>query len=152
MASMQYVRIHHENAALLHRVADEVFDEPIMPERVAAYLENPANLLILAVTDGVVIGQIAAVLHLHPDKPIELYIDEVGVTPQYRQQGVATRLMEEIITLGKTLGCEEVWLGTELDNIPARALYDRYTTAEEIVMYAWELESSQILLNPRGES
>jgi ribosomal protein S18 acetylase RimI-like enzyme len=151
MSSIRYYRIHHENAALLHRVADEVFDEPIVPERLAAYLENPANLLILAVTDGVVIGQVAAVLHLHPDKPIELYIDEVGVTPQYRQQGVATRLMEEIITLGKILGCEEVWLGTELDNIPARALYDRYATAEEIVIYAWELESFETSPKSRGE-
>ncbi len=141
MPSIEYCRIHHKNAALLDKVAVDVFDEPIMPERMVTYLGNPANLLILAVTDGVVIGQVAAVLHHHPDKPTELYIDEVGVTPQYQRQGVATRLMEEIVVWGKALDCEEVWLGTELDNVAARALYARYAAAQKIIMYAWELET-----------
>ena len=140
MPSIDYCRIHHENTNLLDRVAVDVFDEPILPERLATYLEHPANLLIVAVTDGVVIGQVAAVLHHHPDKPIELYVDDLGVTPQYQRQGVATRLMEEMVTWGKTLGCEEVWLVTEIDNIAARALYVRFAAAQEIVMYSWELE------------
>jgi ribosomal protein S18 acetylase RimI-like enzyme len=142
MPAIDYCRIRHENANLLTRVAIDVFDEPVLPERLASYLENPANLLILAVSDGVVIGQVAAVLHHHPDKPTELYIDEVGVTPEYQRQGVATRLMEEIVIWGKALGCEEVWLGTEIDNTAARALYVRYAQAQEIVMYSWELEES----------
>jgi ribosomal protein S18 acetylase RimI-like enzyme len=142
MPAIDYCRIRHENANLLARVAVDVFDEPIVPERLASYLENPANLLILAVSDGVVIGQVAAVLHHHPDKSTELYIDEVGVTPAYQRQGVATKLMEEIIIWGKSLGCEEVWLGTEIDNTAARALYVRYAAAQEIVMYSWELEES----------
>lgn len=141
MPSIDYTRIRHENADLLDRVALDVFDEPILPERLAAYLEHPTNLLIVAVIDGEVIGQVAAVLHHHPDKPTELYIDEVGVTPKHQQQGIATRLMEEIIALGKTLDCEEVWLGTEIDNVAARALYVRYAAAQEIIVYSWELES-----------
>ncbi len=152
MSSIQYVRVHHGNAVLLNQVADEVFDEPIVSARVTAYLENPANLLIVAVTDGLVIGQLAAVLHYHPDKPIELYIDEVGVTMQYQRQGVATRLMEEIVTWGKALGCEEVWLGTEIDNVAARALYARYAPAQEIVMYAWELETPTTSPKSRSEA
>jgi ribosomal protein S18 acetylase RimI-like enzyme len=142
MPAIDYCQIRLENANLLDQVAVDVFDEPIVPERLASYLENPANLLIVAVTEGMVIGQAAAVLHHHPDKPIELYIDEVGVTPEYQRQGVATRLMEEIVTLGKALGCEEVWLGTEIDNMAARALYVRYAQAQEIVMYSWELKKS----------
>jgi ribosomal protein S18 acetylase RimI-like enzyme len=140
MPSINYTRICLENTDLLDRVAVDVFDEPIMPEHLATYLEHPTNLLIVAVTDGVVIGQVAAVLHHHPDKPTELYIDEVGVTPEHQRQGIATRLMEEIVTWGKTLGCEEVWLGTEIENTAARALYVRYAEAQEIVMYSWELE------------
>jgi ribosomal protein S18 acetylase RimI-like enzyme len=141
MPSINYTRIRSENTELLDRVAVDVFDEPIVPKRLAAHLENPANLLIVAVTDGVVIGQVAAVLHHHPDKPTELYVDEVGVTPEHQRQGIATRLMEEIVTWGKSLGCEEVWLGTEIDNTAARALYVQYAEAQEIVMYSWELES-----------
>jgi ribosomal protein S18 acetylase RimI-like enzyme len=140
MPSIEYTRIHHENTNLLDRVAVDVFDEPILPERLAAYLEQSTNLLIVAVRDGVVIGQVAAVLHHHPDKPTELYIDELGVTPQYQRQGVATRLMEEIVILGKTLGCEEVWLGTDIDNVAARALYARFAAAQEIVMYSWQIK------------
>ena len=139
MPSINYTRIRLENADLLDHVAVDVFDEPILPKRLATYLEQPTNLLIVAVTDGLVIGQVAAVLHHHPDKPTELYIDELGITPQYQRQGVATRLMEEIVAWGETLGCEEVWLGTEIDNIAARALYVRYAAAQKIVMYSWGL-------------
>ena len=140
MPPIDYAQIRHKNMNLLDRVAVDVFDEPILPERLATYLEHPTNLLIVAVTDGVVIGQAAAVLHHHPDKPTELYVDELGVTPEHLRRGIATRLMEEIVALGKTLGCEEVWLGTEIENAAARALYVRYAAAQEIVLYSWELK------------
>jgi ribosomal protein S18 acetylase RimI-like enzyme len=140
MPPIDYIQIHHKNTNLLDRVAVDVFDEPILLERLFTYLENSANLLIVAVTDGVVIGQVAAVLHRHPDRPTDLYIDNLGVTPEYQRQAIATRLIKEIVTCGKMFGCEEVWLATEIDNTAARALYVRYAKAQEIVMYSWGLD------------
>jgi ribosomal protein S18 acetylase RimI-like enzyme len=137
--SIEIRRITAHDTAVFERIAEDVFDEPIVPERLAAYLTNPANLMVLALVNGEVIGQVAAVLHQHPDKRTELYVDEVGVTPRFQRQGVAKQMMQEMLVWGKELGCEEVWLGTEPENVAARALYARFAEAEPIVMYQWDL-------------
>lgn len=125
------------DAALFDRVAEEVFDEPIDPERLKAYLAQPGHPMVVALADGEMIGQVAAVIHRHPDKPTELYIDEVGVTPAWQRRGVAQQMLEAMFACGRALGCEEAWVGTEPDNLPARRLYERHChrPAETFVMY-----------------
>ncbi len=137
--SIEIKRITTDDKAFFQQIADDVFDEAIVPERLAAYLKNPANLMILARVNGEVIGQVAAVLHHHPDKPTELCVDEVGVTSRFQRQGIAKQMMEEMLVWGRECGCEEVWLGTEPENVPARALYARFAEAEPIMMYQWDL-------------
>ncbi|WP_054310408.1 GNAT family N-acetyltransferase [Mesorhizobium sp. 1M-11] len=129
--------------AFLERVAEEVFDEPIEPARLAAHLAAPGHLMIVALADGLVVGQCAAVIHRHPDKPTELYVDEVGVSPAFQRQGVARSMLAAMFALGRELGCEEAWVGTEPDNIAARALYENLPEsgepAESFVMYVYKL-------------
>jgi ribosomal protein S18 acetylase RimI-like enzyme len=137
---IQVIRLHSSDAAILHRVAEGVFDVPVDPVRLAAYLAEPGHLLMVALAGGEVVAQCAAVIHRHPDKPTELYIDEVGVAPNYQRQGIARRLLDAMLALGKALGCEEAWVGTEPDNDPARGLYaSRGAEAEPIVMYTFQL-------------
>ena len=125
---------------LFDRVAEDVFDEPVHRRSLAAYLAAPNHHMLVAIHDGEVVAQVAAVIHRHPDKPTELYIDEVGVTPALQRQGIARRMVEEMLALGKALGCEEAWVGTEHDNGPARGLYEsRGAAAEPFVMYVYEL-------------
>jgi aminoglycoside 6'-N-acetyltransferase I len=126
--------------AILDRVAAEVFDEPIDAARLAAYLADLRHHLFVAVTNGEVVGQVAAVMVRHPDKPAELFIDEVGVAPAWRRKGIARKLLDEMLALGKALGCEEAWVGTEMDNLPARALYESYgVPGGRFVMYTFDL-------------
>ncbi len=133
-------RVGSGDAALFDRVAEAVFDERIDPARLAAYLAEPGHHMIVALSGGEVVGQCAAVVHRHPDKPSELYIDEVGVTPALHRQGIARRMLDDMLALGKALGCEEAWVGTEMENRPARSLYEsRGMTAEEFVMYVARL-------------
>ncbi|MET3579212.1 ribosomal protein S18 acetylase RimI-like enzyme [Mesorhizobium robiniae] len=89
---MEIRRLLPGDDALVMRVADDVFDEAVRPDRLAAYLASPGHFMIVALADGVVVGQCAAVIHRHPDKVSELYIDEVGVAPAFQRQGIATRL------------------------------------------------------------
>ena len=129
-----------DDAAILHRVAVDVFDEPVNSKRLAAYLAEPGHLMIVALAGDEVVAQCAAVIHRHPDKPTELYIDEVGVAPAFQRQGIARQLLDEMFALGKALGCEEAWVGTEHDNHPARRLYaSRGAEAEPFVMYVFQL-------------
>jgi ribosomal protein S18 acetylase RimI-like enzyme len=119
------------DAALFARVEPDVFDGPVVPERLAAYLASPEHLMVLALSAGEVVGQVAAVIHRHPDLPTELYIDNLGVTPALQRQGIGRRLVETVLALGRARGCEEAWVGTEPDNIPARALYRALRPVEE---------------------
>jgi ribosomal protein S18 acetylase RimI-like enzyme len=128
------------DAALFERVADGVFDEAVDPDRLTAYLNEPGHHMLVALHGGEVVAQVAAVVHRHPDKPTELYVDEVGVTPALQRQGIARKMLDEMFALGKALGCEEAWVGTESDNVPARGLYEsRGAEAEPFVMYVYEL-------------
>jgi hypothetical protein len=42
-------RLTPADAAILGRVADEVFDAPVDPERLAAYLAEPGHHMIVAI-------------------------------------------------------------------------------------------------------
>ena len=136
-------RLRAGDERVLERVADEVFDEPIDSARLQAYLAEPGHYMIVAIADGVVVGQCAAVMHRHPDKATELYIDEVGVTPAMQRQGIARQMLNAMYALGRELGCEETWVGTENDNAAANGLYRSYgVEGEPFVMYLMELVAS----------
>ena len=112
-------------------IAPDVFDEAIDTERLKAYLREPGHLMVLAFEDDLVVGQCAGVLHRHPDKPTELYVDEVGTASTHLRRGIARMMMDELFAWGRELGCTEAWLGTETDNEPAKALYRRYRPSED---------------------
>jgi len=134
-------RLGPDDAAHFDRVAEGVFDHAVDHVGLAAYLASPGHHFIAAFADGVMVGQLAAVLHRHPDRrPVELYIDELGVTPSFQRRGIAARLLETAFALGRELGCAEAWVGTEPDNLPARMLYQRKSRpAELFVMYVIKL-------------
>ena len=139
--SIAYRLLGPGDAAVLDRVAPEVFDEPVRPDRARAYLAEPQNLLLVALEGDLVVGQCAAVIHRHPDKPAELYVDELGVSPAWQRRGIGTGLMRRILAEGRSRGCEEAWLGTECDNAAANALYGRLggTPPELFNLYLYDL-------------
>lgn len=116
------------------RLAPQVFDDAIDPLRLAAYLGTPGHLMILAFEGDLVVGQCAGVIHHHPDKPTELYVDELGTASTHRRQGIGRRLLDAMFDWGRELGCAEAWLGTELDNDAANALYRRVPPVEDDAM------------------
>jgi aminoglycoside 6'-N-acetyltransferase I len=136
----EIVRLGPGDAARLDRIAPEVFDEPVSLDRLAAYLAEPGHLMLVAIANGEVIAQVAAVVHRHPDKVTELYIDEVGVSDRWRRRGIARRMVERMFEIGRELGCGEAWVGTEDDNEPAHGLYQGLgADGQRFVMYLYEL-------------
>jgi ribosomal protein S18 acetylase RimI-like enzyme len=136
---IEFKLLRVEEAAVLDSVAEGVFDEPINPARVSAYLAEPNHHLLVAIADGVVVGQVAAVVHRHPDKVAELYIDEVGVGDDWLRQGIARQMVETMFEFGRSVGCEESWVATESDNNPAIELY-RGFGAEPVHMVYFEYD------------
>ncbi|WP_337660952.1 GNAT family N-acetyltransferase [Erythrobacter sp. Alg231-14] len=123
--------INADNAHLLENVAAGVFDEAIVPARLMAYLANPANMMCVAMSGDLVVGMVMCVVHLHPDKPTELYLDEIGTGDVWRRQGVARALMLKVFERADDEDIEEIWLGTEPDNTPAIGLYESFGVKPE---------------------
>ena len=128
-------RIAAADADLFKTIAVDVFDEPIDAERLVDYLSVTGHQMVLAIKDGAVIGQCAAVIHHHPDKTDELYIDEVGTATTHLRRGIARAMLGEMFAWGRELGCTEAWLGTDLDNDPANGLYRHLDGREDTIKY-----------------
>jgi aminoglycoside 6'-N-acetyltransferase I len=60
---------------------------------------------------------------VHPDKPAELWINEVGVAPSHQGQGLGKAVLRLLLEEGRRHGCGEAWVLTDRSNAPARALY-----------------------------
>ena len=135
----ELIWVEKSNQSVLRNVAQGVFDEAIKPDRLARYLDNSANLMVLAVRDGLTIGQCMCVIHDHPDKETELYLDEIGTGDDWRRLGVAQSLMDAVFAKADELGIEEIWLGTEPDNVAARGLYEKTgAKGEKAIVYYLE--------------
>ena len=81
-------------------------------------------------TAGNPVGFASAVHYVHPDKPAELWINEVGVSPRHRRLGIARSLLRELLVLGRRIGCQEAWVLTERENDAATGLYRSLGGAE----------------------
>jgi ribosomal protein S18 acetylase RimI-like enzyme len=128
-------------AAVLDRVAEGVFDSPVNPRWAAEFFADPRHHLAVVLDGGVVIGMASAVHYVHPDKLPQLWVNEVGVAPPYRNRGIGRALLLALFARGRELGCEEAWLGTEPDNAAARRLYLAVGGEEEpMVMYSFRLK------------
>jgi aminoglycoside 6'-N-acetyltransferase I len=120
---------------VLDRVAPEVFDHAIDPRWRDAFLADPRHHLVVALRDGVVIGMASGVHYVHPDKPPELWVNEVGVAPPERSRGIGRALLRALFARGRALGCTDAWLGTEPDNAAARRLYAAVGGVEQPMVY-----------------
>lgn len=124
-----------DDASVLDRVAPDVFDDAIDPRRTAEFLADPRHHLAVALLGDQVVGMASAVHYVHPDKPPELWVNEVGVAPPHRRQGLGKRLLEALFAHGRALGCTEAWVGTEESNAAARRLYAAVGGHEEPMVY-----------------
>ena len=134
MAKIDIRRLGPGDASVLDRVAADVFDGPVQKKRLAVFLRETNHLMFVAVCDGEVVGQVRGMIHLHPDKEDALYIDNLGVAPTFRQQGVGTRLVKVLLQAGRDQGCGEAWVGIEQNNAAARKLYESLGEAGEPCM------------------
>jgi len=133
----------HKNTFLLNNIAEEVFDHPINTTSLKAFLDCPRHIMVLAVEQEIVIGMASAVEYFHPDKSPQLWINEIGVTPNKRNQGVGRKLLQQLLMIAKERKCVFAWLGTDTDNYAAQSCFNAIPHGEQptsFLMYEWELE------------
>lgn len=132
--------LSNADVSLLMNVSDDVFDNPVDEKFAIEFLNDPRHHIVVAVIDNQVIGFASAVHYVHPDKPTELWINEVGVAEKHQNKGIAKAIMKELFQLGKKLGCEVAWVLTESDNLPANKLYQSVGGEKsETVLYEFKI-------------
>ncbi len=116
-------------------------------ESLRYYLQQVDTLFLvcyLTQESASVLGGIASarVQHKPYDKMKWLYIDEVDTAANFRQRGVGSSLMKCLLAYADENDLEEVWLGTESDNMPARKLYESLQPnfIDQVVGFTFELD------------
>ena len=112
-----------DEAAVLDNLADDVFDHAIDPRLCAEFFADPRHHLVVALDDDLVVGMASGVHYVHPDKPPQLFINEVAVAATHHNQGIGRRLVETLVAHGEFIGCNEAWVLTSPDNEPAKRMY-----------------------------
>ncbi len=132
-------RLGPDDLATLLAVEDGLFDEPLDPSESAAFLADPANLILLAYDGDHAVGMLTGTFLRHPDKPQSLFVNELGTREGWQRRGIATALMQQAIAIARARGARGIWLGTEEDNTEAIAFY-RSLGAEELrgVFFGWD--------------
>jgi aminoglycoside 6'-N-acetyltransferase I len=119
-----------------------VFDKPIDTALTQEYLAAPHSHLAVAVEGGIVVGMASAVDYIHPDKPRELWVNEVGVAATHRRRGVAKQLLGALFEHARRLGCWQVWVLTNRSNASAMRLYvsaGGVMDTDDTVMFEFDL-------------
>lgn len=112
-----------------------------------AYLKRQDTLFITCYnntsTDRRLLGIASSRVEIKPyDEEKWLYVDELDVCVNHRRKGVGAAIMRKLLRFAKDTGCIEVWLGTEVDNIPANALYSAVDPddVEQFIGYTYEVD------------
>ena len=102
---------------------DEAFDATVERDLAARYLADERHHLIVAYVEDRPAGVATSIEILRPDKPPELFLNELVVIPAFRRRGVAGSLLAETKRLAADRGCIAIWVLTEEDNEGGIATY-----------------------------
>lgn len=130
------------DAALLTRVANGVFDHDREPDLTNEFLHDGRHHLVVAIDDGIIVGFVSGVHYIHPDKPAELWINEVGVAPSHQRRGIGRHMLRTMFQVGVQLGCHQAWVLTNRSNMSAMRLYgslEGIEDPEDTVMFTFKL-------------
>ncbi len=124
-----------KNLHLLTQVAEDVFDHEILPDRARAAVDDPGQIFAIAHADNVTVAQARGHLHLQPDEAPVFYLDNLGVSPDWKRRGIATALVRTLAANARARGAKTLWLATEPDNEEANAFYRHLGLTSDTVVY-----------------
>lgn len=128
---------------VLQNIAPNVFDNPVDGHHGAEFLRDRRHHLTVALDKDVVVGFASGVTYIHPDKPVELWLNEVAVASSHRKQGVGKRVLDILLKFGRAVGYRAAWVLTDRSNTAAMKLYESVGGTEvpgDTVMYSFALD------------
>lgn len=133
-------RLGPEDEGLILSAPDDIFDRRPIPDQTRAFLASPHHLILAAFEGDRLVGFCSGNVLLHPDKPPSFFVNELGTAEGWRRRGIGLSLTEAMLAQARHMGCQGIWLGTELDNDAARATYRKAGGREStaFVLYDWD--------------
>ena len=104
---------HIQATALLQRMAE------------GFYGYSPDDFRKIAVVDGAPSGFLGAFVAKSKYKPLTGILGPMAVLPDYRRQGIALNLVNEVLRTLKDYGCEYAVVGTPAANTGAITMYEK---------------------------
>ena len=92
-------------------------------ETLSKFINNYDSIFLIAYLEERFSGMASAMVLDKPNGDIWLYIDEIDVCENMHRKGVATEMMKQLFLLANDYECDEVWLGSEIENFAANELY-----------------------------
>lgn len=129
------MRLTDRNIDQLAPVAEDVFDHPLVPVRLAAYVAIRENIFVVAIRDNLTVGHIRGTIIRQPDRNDDAYVDNFGVSPEHQRRGIGRALYEAFAKHAGNLGADNIWLATETYNDGAIAFYRALGLHQQIVAY-----------------
>ena len=146
MVSPGSLTVRRETAvdATLAAELDAMFDEGVTwdAEQGERFLAHPDTLLLVARWNGEPCGFLSAYrLQRFDRRGAEVLLYEIGVQEPFQRHGAGRALVEEAKRWAAEVGAAELWVLTEDENTPARALYSATGGREEsgITMFDYRL-------------
>lgn len=102
-------------------IETECFSHPWSKQSLEEELNNETSLFLVAKEENEVIGYIGMSIVID-----EGYIFNVAVRESYRNKGVATALINELVTYGKKNNFSFITLEVRESNLPAISLYSKF--------------------------
>ena len=102
-------------------IETECFSHPWSKQSIEEELNNETSLFLVAKEENEVIGYIGMSIVID-----EGYIFNVAVRESYRNKGVATALINELVTYGKKNNFSFITLEVRESNLPAISLYSKF--------------------------
>jgi GNAT superfamily N-acetyltransferase len=115
--------LHRGDEDLLLGAAPGVFDDSVQPALAREFLADPRHRLAVALDEGRIVAMASGVTYVHPDKPTEMWVNELGTAPTHRGRGLGRAVLGALLAQARTDGCAEAWVLTDRENSAAKRLY-----------------------------
>lgn len=103
---------------------------------VGSLLANNSFIAIAALSDTRIVGGLAVyVLPKFEQARSEIYIYDLAVDADFRRQGIATALIEELKRIARARGAYVIFVQADYGDDPAIALYTKMGIREEVLHF-----------------
>ena len=121
-----YRKLSISDVALVMRMKEDIPGFLVCENNLRQFLDNPMNWFFACIEENKIIGHAFGYEQVNfYNSGNRLYIHGMGVDPEFRRQGIGTRILSDIKDACKLLDIYKIFLITEKSNTEACGLYEK---------------------------